>query len=217
MDAIRWDALLDWISRHPLAAGIVIFLIAFGDALLIVGVAIPATPLLFAVGTLVGLGHIDGTYAVLCAALGAFCGDGVSYLAGRRYGDSLKTRWPFAQNPHWLERGDAAFRRLYPAVRPDAEVWVNGRLYYLELDRGTMGYAQIERRFRKYEGCPHLSLWVCATPNRAEGLRRRAEGVRGSALFATRADVLAAPHGEVWTDFAGGRASLPREGDGTPG
>ncbi len=89
----------------------VIFLIAFGDALLIVGVAIPATPLLFAVGTLVGLGHIDGTYAVLCAAAGAFCGDGVSYLAGRRYGDSLKTRWPFAQNPHWLERGDAAFRR----------------------------------------------------------------------------------------------------------
>jgi BCD family chlorophyll transporter-like MFS transporter len=34
------------------AAGVVIFLIAFGDALLIIGVAIPATPLLFAVGTL---------------------------------------------------------------------------------------------------------------------------------------------------------------------
>lgn len=111
MDSIRWDALLDWISRHPLAAGAVIFLIAFGDALLIIGVAIPATPLLFAVGTLVGLGHIDGTYAVVCAALGAFCGDGVSYLAGRRYGDSLKTRWPFAQNPQWLARGDIAFRR----------------------------------------------------------------------------------------------------------
>ena len=111
MDSIRWDALLDWISRHPIAAGIVIFLIAFGDALLIVGVAIPAAPLLFAVGTLVGLGHIDGTYAILCAALGAFCGDGVSYLAGRKYGNSLKTRWPFAQNPQWLARGDLAFRR----------------------------------------------------------------------------------------------------------
>ncbi|GAB3740924.1 bifunctional DedA family/phosphatase PAP2 family protein [Silanimonas algicola] len=111
MDSIRWDALLDWIAQHPIAAGVVIFLIAFGDALLFVGVAIPATPLLFAVGTLVGLGHIDGTYAVACAALGAFCGDGVSYLAGRRYGDSLRTRWPFANNPQWLERGDAAFRR----------------------------------------------------------------------------------------------------------
>lgn len=111
MEHLRWDALLDWISHHPVAAGIVIFLIAFFDALLIVGVAVPAAPLLFAVGILVGLGHIDGAYAVACAALGAFCGDGVSYLAGRRYGDSLKTRWPFAQNPQWLERGDAAFRR----------------------------------------------------------------------------------------------------------
>ena len=111
MESIRWDALLDWISRHPLAAGAVIFLIAFCDALLILGVAVPAVPLLFAVGTLVGLGHIDLAYAIACATLGAFCGDGASYLAGRRYGDSLKSRWPFAQNPHWLARGDAAFRR----------------------------------------------------------------------------------------------------------
>ncbi len=111
MDSIRWDALLDWISQHPVAAGALIFLIAFGDALLIVGFAVPAAPLLFAVGMLVGLGHIDGTYAVICAALGAFCGDGVSYLAGRRYGNSLKTRWPFAQNPQWLTRGEISFRR----------------------------------------------------------------------------------------------------------
>lgn len=111
MDQLRPDAILDWISQHPVAAGLVIFLIAFGDALLFVGVAIPASPLLFAVGALVGLGHIDGPYALACAALGAFCGDGLSYLAGRRYGDSLKTRWPFAQNPQWLEHGDAAFRR----------------------------------------------------------------------------------------------------------
>lgn len=111
MDASHWTALLDWITAHPLAAGLVIFLIAFCDALLIIGVVVPAAPLLFAVGTLVGLGHVDGVYAVACAALGAFCGDGVSYVAGRRYGDSLKLRWPFAQHPEWLARGDASFRR----------------------------------------------------------------------------------------------------------
>ncbi len=111
MDASRWDALLEWIAHHPVAAGIVIFLIAFCDALLIIGVVVPAAPLLFAVGTLVGLGHIDGTYAVICAAAGAFCGDGVSYVAGRRYGDSLRTRWPFSKNPQWLERGDISFRK----------------------------------------------------------------------------------------------------------
>lgn len=111
MDSLRWDALLEWISNHPLLAGVVIFLIAFGDALLFVGVAIPASPLLFAVGVMVGLGHIDPLYAMLCAAAGAFCGDGLSYLAGRRYGPSLRNRWPFARHPEWLERGDRSFRR----------------------------------------------------------------------------------------------------------
>lgn len=48
-------------------------------------------------------------------------------------------------------------------LRPDAEVWINGRLYHLELDRGTMGYAQIRRRFRLYESSPHLTLWVCSS------------------------------------------------------
>ncbi len=36
-------------------------------------------------------------------------------------------------------------------LRPDAEIWVKGRRYFLELDRGTMGYAQIAKRFRVYE------------------------------------------------------------------
>src|SRR2546423_4546487 len=39
-------------------------------------------------------------------------------------------------------------------VRPDAQVWINGQVYYLELDRGSMGSAQIRRRFSLYDGCP---------------------------------------------------------------
>lgn len=97
-------------------------------------------------------------------------------------------------------------------VRPDAEVWINGRVYYLELDRATTGSGKIERdRFRKYEGCPHLSLWVCPTEARRESLRARAAGVRAGALFATFAQAVADPHGPVWVDFDGGRAALPRE------
>jgi hypothetical protein len=102
-------------------------------------------------------------------------------------------------------------------LRPDAEVWINGRRYCLELDRGTMGYARIAGRFRLYEGCPDLVLWVCSSPARAEGFRRRAERIRGTALFATFADALATPHGPVWRDFAGNRAALPREGGEKPG
>ncbi len=97
-------------------------------------------------------------------------------------------------------------------VRPDAEVWINGEVYYLEWDRGTMGYTQIVRhRFRKYEGCRHLALWVCSSEGRREGLRSRAERIRSVALFTTAAEALASPHGEIWTDYHGGRAALPRQ------
>ncbi|MGO4222549.1 VTT domain-containing protein [Lysobacter sp. TAF61] len=100
-----------WIAANPIAAGAVIFLIAFCDALVIVGIVVPALPLLFAVGTLVGLGHISGPYALLCATLGAFIGDGLSYWVGYRWGPQLRARWPFSRYPQWLDRGEALFRR----------------------------------------------------------------------------------------------------------
>ncbi|KFN49150.1 bifunctional DedA family/phosphatase PAP2 family protein [Arenimonas composti] len=111
MDSASFEATVAWIGQHPLLAGLVIFLIAFCDALVIVGVAVPAVPLLFAVGTLVGLGHVDGTYALVCATLGCFIGDGLSYWVGLRYGSQLRQRWPFSRHPEWLERGELTFRR----------------------------------------------------------------------------------------------------------
>ena len=111
MDSARLEALVAWIGENPTLAGLVIFLIAFGDALVIVGVAIPAVPLLFAVGTLVGLGHVDGAYALACATLGAFAGDAISFWVGRRWGPQLRNHWPFRKYPQLLERGEIMFRR----------------------------------------------------------------------------------------------------------
>ena len=100
-------------------------------------------------------------------------------------------------------------------VLPDAQLWISGVLYYLELDRGTMSYQQVVRdRFRKYRDCPHLCLWLCSSEARREGLRSRAEGLRTTALFATVVDALALPHGPIWLDYAGGWATLPREQSG---
>jgi hypothetical protein len=107
-----------------------------------------------------------------------------------------------------VRRGPAATDER---LRPDAELRINGRTYFLELDTGSMSHTQIARRFRLYEGSPHLSLWVCPTPGRAEAMRTRAGVLRHTALFTTLAAVLASPHGPVWRDFDGGAASLPRE------
>ena len=80
-----FNSLVAWVGDHPVAAGIVIFLIAFCDAVIILGAVVPALPLLFAIGVLIGLGEISGPYAVACAAIGAMAGDGVSYWVGHRW------------------------------------------------------------------------------------------------------------------------------------
>ncbi|MCR6663780.1 MAG: bifunctional DedA family/phosphatase PAP2 family protein [Luteimonas sp.] len=106
-----FNGLVDWVGNHPVAAGIVIFLIAFADAVIVLGAIVPALPLLFAIGVLIGIGEISGPYAVACAALGALAGDGLSYWIGRRWGPGLRGLWPFSKYPQLLDRGELLFRR----------------------------------------------------------------------------------------------------------
>jgi len=112
MNASSWiDATLDWITVHPLLAGIVVFAIACSDAVIILGAIVPALPLLIAVGVLIGMGQLNGPYALACTALGAFIGDGLSYWVGRRWGQRLFTVWPFQRYPQLLIRGQMLFSR----------------------------------------------------------------------------------------------------------
>ncbi|WP_457096925.1 bifunctional DedA family/phosphatase PAP2 family protein [Lysobacter sp. P5_B9] len=105
------DTASAWISAHALAAGAVIFLIGLSEALIFLGFFVPALPLLFAVGVLIGLGHVNGPYALVCCTLGAFCGDASSYWVGHHWGPQLRRLWPFSRYPQWLDRGEAMFRR----------------------------------------------------------------------------------------------------------
>ena len=106
------NSITEWITVHPIAAGALIFLVAFCDALVIVGIVVPALPLLFAAGALIGLGHVNGPYALACAAAGAFLGDALSYWFGRQMGPQrLRGCWPFVRYPQWLDRGETMFRR----------------------------------------------------------------------------------------------------------
>lgn len=111
MDPGLLEALLAWIAAHPFAAGALIFAVALLDGLVAVGIVMPSAALLIALGSLIGLGALNGPYALACAALGAVCGDLLSYAFGRRAGVGMKSMWPFSRHPGWLERGEALFRR----------------------------------------------------------------------------------------------------------
>jgi len=112
MNASDWiDFTLAWIQAHPLLAGLAVFAIACSDAVIILGAIVPALPLLIAVGVLIGMGQLNGPYALACTALGAFAGDGLSYWVGRRWGQRLFTVWPFQRYPQLLIRGQTLFSR----------------------------------------------------------------------------------------------------------
>ena len=111
MQSAWFDNIVAWIGAHPQAAGLLIFVIAFSDAVIVLGAIVPALPLMIAIGVLIGMEEIAGPYAVACAALGAFAGDSLSYWIGRRWGNALRGVWPFRRYPQLLDRGEALFRR----------------------------------------------------------------------------------------------------------
>ena len=97
---------LDYFSAHPGWAIIIIFLIAFGEALLIIGLFVPSTVVLVGAGTLVGTGHLPFWPVMLATTIGAIAGDQISYWAGRLFGERLKGYWPLSRYPALVAKGE---------------------------------------------------------------------------------------------------------------
>jgi membrane protein DedA with SNARE-associated domain/membrane-associated phospholipid phosphatase len=109
MDTIQ--PYLDYFAANPGWALTIIFLIAFGEALLIIGLFVPSTVALVSAGMLVGTGHLGFWPVFWATALGAILGDQVSYWAGRLYGERLKTMWPLSRYPVLVAKGEEFVRQ----------------------------------------------------------------------------------------------------------
>jgi membrane protein DedA with SNARE-associated domain len=109
MDTIQ--PYLDYFAANPGWAITFVFLIAFGEALLIIGLFVPSTVALVSAGMLVGTGHLGFWEVFLATAVGAILGDQVSYWAGRWYGERLKTMWPLNRYPALVEKGEDFVRK----------------------------------------------------------------------------------------------------------
>ncbi len=106
-----WADLLAWISAHPQWAYLLVFLVAFGESLAVVGLLVPGATLLVGAGALIALGALDFWPTCLWAVLGAVLGDGLSYWVGHHFQDRLRTIWPFSHHPESLETGERFFAK----------------------------------------------------------------------------------------------------------
>lgn len=102
---------LDYFAAHPSWALTVIFLIAFGEALLVIGLVVPSTAVLVGAGALVGTGKLEFWPVIIATTLGCILGDQVSYWAGRIFGDRLRNLWPLSAYPHLVAKGEEFMKK----------------------------------------------------------------------------------------------------------
>jgi len=102
--------LMNWLNAHPGWGVTLVFLVSFFESLALIGILLPGIVILFGVGALIGLQVMDLIPVWIGASLGAFFGDTLSYLLGRRFREHLFDIWPFSRYPVVMERGTQFFQ-----------------------------------------------------------------------------------------------------------
>lgn len=104
-------AATDWLSLHSHLAYAAVFLLAFSESIPMIGVVVPGTAVILALGALVPSGVVKLWPLLIAAAAGAVVGDGLSFWLGHRYHRSILGRWPLNRYPELIERSEAFFGR----------------------------------------------------------------------------------------------------------
>ncbi|HEY4202341.1 MAG TPA: DedA family protein [Devosiaceae bacterium] len=88
-----------------------IFLVCIGEAVFILGLFVPSTPVLLLVGGLIAAGKLEFWPIYLAAVVGAVIGDAISYLVGHALKERIKTIWPFRNYLPLLASGEVFFAK----------------------------------------------------------------------------------------------------------
>jgi membrane protein DedA with SNARE-associated domain len=105
------SAITDFISQHPRYAAWAVFLLAFSEAIPIVGTVVPGSTLIVAISALAIEAAISPWLLLVAAVLGAIAGDGTSFWLGQRGHAQVLQRWPLNQFPKLIARSEAFFVR----------------------------------------------------------------------------------------------------------
>ncbi len=103
------SGITDFISMHPQYAAWAVFLLAFSEAIPIVGTVVPGSTLIVAISALAIGADISPWLLLVAAVLGAIVGDGTSFWLGQRCHRQILQRWPLNQFPRLIARSEAFF------------------------------------------------------------------------------------------------------------
>ena len=105
------DHAADFVRDHSVWAPPIVFALAFADPLAFISLLVPAWGALVAIGALVGAGTLSFWPVWIAGALGAACGDWLSYWIGLKLEYSVAHMWPLSRHPDLIPRGEAFVKK----------------------------------------------------------------------------------------------------------
>jgi len=101
----------DLAAQYPLLSILIAFAAAIVEAVAVLGVLVPGTPILMAVAAAGAMAGASMVPIMIVAILGAVIGDFVSYWVGHHFRFRLRGMWPFAARPHLMGHAETFFHR----------------------------------------------------------------------------------------------------------
>jgi undecaprenyl-diphosphatase len=99
------------VAHNPGWALAIAFAGAIIEAVAVIGILVPGTPILMAVTGAAAMAGQSMVPFLVLAIIGAVIGDFVSYWVGHRYRRRLRTVWPFSKRPELMLKADLFFHR----------------------------------------------------------------------------------------------------------
>ena len=106
---IAWATALA--TGHPVLAIAVAFTGAVVEAVAVLGLLVPGTPILMAVAATAALAGMPMLPIVAAGVAGAVLGDGISFWIGAHYRERIARMWPFSRRPALLPGAVRFFAR----------------------------------------------------------------------------------------------------------
>lgn len=104
-------AISHFVLVHAHWAPLLLALVAFAEALVLIGTFVPGSATLVAVGSAAGALHLSLQPLVLGAMIGAIAGDTLSFFLGRHYGPRLLRSPRLEKHRAWIVRGEKMLAR----------------------------------------------------------------------------------------------------------
>lgn len=97
------------LQQHTILALFFVFLVAFSESLILIGLVVPGAILMVLFGALIAMDALEFWPTTFFAIIGAIAGDTLSYWLGKRYENSLLKVWPLSRHPEIIIQANQFF------------------------------------------------------------------------------------------------------------